>query len=296
MLEVPMQVRLSALCFLIGTGAFGQPSLEFEAASIRPAADQSDNILGTVTRGGPGSSDPERLTYRKVRFKVLLMKACGKVKTPFAVEGPAWMEKEAYDINATIPPGTTEEQFEQMLQNLLAERFGLKLHHENRQVQGYELVVAKNGPKFKESDLSLPEGPRKPLSLDNNGLSVLPHGRPASVVGPGMMAFGQQPVSALVDQLSNLLEHPVIDRTGLTGKYDMVMSYSPEGLGGIAALARSPSPGAAAAPDGSPGPPALSAPSIFNALQDQLGLRLEKKAMPFDVIVVDGANRTPSAN
>jgi uncharacterized protein (TIGR03435 family) len=109
-----------------------------------------------------------------------------------------------------------------------------------------------------------------------------------------MMAFGQQPVSRLVDQLSGLLQRPVIDRTGLTGKYDMAMTFSPDGLGGISAIARSQSPSVTAG--ASPSLAADPAPSLFTALQEQLGLRLEKKTMPFDVIVVDNANRTPGPN
>lgn len=287
----------SVLIWVITTGAFAQSALQFDAASLRPAADQSGSIFRTVTRGGPGTKDPGRLEYRSVQLKWLLIKAYGG--SQFNVDAPAWMEKQSYDINATMPPDTTKEQFEQMLQNLLTERFAMKLHHENRDVAGYRLVVGKNGAKIKESgpeaaNAHAPgERGTKPLQFDQDGQPMLMPGVTMAVLGRSRTVLGRQPISALVLQLTRLLEKPVVDATGLTGQYDIVLDYSPEGLGGTAAA---PLPPGQAPRADSPLAPEEAKPSLFAALQDQLGLRLDSTKVPFDVVVIDAANRTPSGN
>lgn len=286
-------MRKLTLVLLLMVRAFAQPQPAFEAASVRALGDKSgESPVGMTTRGGPGSSDPERLTYKKVVFGALLTKAYGA--TRLTIEGPAWIWQlqDAYDVEAKIPPGTTEEQFKLMFQNLLKERFDLKVHHESRKVPGYELTIAKNGPKFKDIDPDSPPRPPIPPTRGADGVMQapsIPTGRITAIVGPGHIAVNRQPVSVLVSHLWNQLERPVIDRTGLTGVYDWVLDYSPEGLGGFPGIARPPGPDSSAIP---PDPK----PSVFDALQEQLGLKLEKATVPLDVLVVDSANRAPSEN
>src|SRR5947209_8710373 len=122
----------------------------FEVASIKPAPPPSDPHKFMVgMRGGPGTPDPGQITYSNVTIRNVLMNAYD-VKE-FQISGPAWLNNERYDITAKVPPGTTKEQFKLMLQNLLAERFKVTLHHETKDLPMFALVVAKGGSKLKES-------------------------------------------------------------------------------------------------------------------------------------------------
>src|SRR5262249_3697028 len=136
----------TALCFA-QTGNL-QPS--FEVASIKPAAPPSDpHRIMVGMRGGPGTPDPGQISYFNVTLRNVLMTAYD-VKD-YQISGPGWLGSERYDIIAKVPPGTTKEQLRLMLQNLLAERFQVSLHHESKELPMFALVVAKGGPKMKEA-------------------------------------------------------------------------------------------------------------------------------------------------
>ncbi len=202
------------------------------------------------------------------------------------ISGPGWLGSEAYDIDATIAPGATKEQFNVMFQNLLAERFGLKVHHETRQFAGYELVIAKNGPKLKETDPATTawnpaDGPPK-AGKDKDGLPELPPGHVlmgtfSTPVGTRISARGQ-PLSALLRSLGRLLKEPVNDQTGLTGKYDFNLTFS--------------APNAAVPPDAQ----SERAPNVFVAFEEQLGLKLVAKKLAIDVVVIDHLEKSPTEN
>ncbi len=148
----------------------------------------------------------------------------------YQINGPAWMNSERYDIVAKVPAGATKEQVGAMWQNLLAERFGVELHHEPREFQVQELVVDKGGSKLKETDWDpaapLPPGP--PQRDKNGGLAspgqvnmITPRENGASVHA---VAKAQQ-ISQLTALLANQLNLPILDKTGLTGKYDYVIDF-----------------------------------------------------------------------
>jgi uncharacterized protein (TIGR03435 family) len=222
-----------------------------------------------------------------------------------------------YVIDATMPPGTTKEQYRAMLQNLLAERFHLAVHHETRNFPGYELAVAKGGPKLKEStpdskaaDDAKPQGPP---GMGKDGFPNLPGSGPRSVGMDGsgthrqkyleesMERFAASLGFAVSQALGAALGSPtprVVDQTGLTGKYDFIVEYSCAGCRGIRDLApmlaaqhQGDAPSAASDPSGS------NLPGIFAALEEQLGLKLEKvRDVPVDGIVVDRVDKIPTAN
>src|ERR1700685_4251134 len=123
--------------------------LNFDAASVKPSGPNS--VYRFIE--GPGTRDPERLIASDSEFRFLVCRAYGIVRRQCEdqVVGPGWIDTDKFDLVATIPAGTTVPQFHQMFQSLLAERFKLVVHHESRQVPVYELVIAKNGPKLKES-------------------------------------------------------------------------------------------------------------------------------------------------
>ena len=158
---------------------------------------------------------------------------------------------------------TTVEQMRQKLQALLADRFQLTIHHETKEQPVYALVIGKNGSKLQESQM-------KPV--DRHRLMRM---------GRSELDAEGAAIDMLTSTLSNVLGRPVIDRTGLKGDYDFKLQWTPDpsqsgGFGGP------PPPGVEAPP-----PPDPNGPSIFTAIQEQLGLRLESQKGPVDLIVID---------
>ncbi|MBZ5578638.1 MAG: TIGR03435 family protein [Acidobacteriia bacterium] len=316
-----MTRALAGFCLLalLPCGSLSQaqpPSPTFEVASVKPAAPPNFGGRGLVIggrRGGPGTPDPERFSWPYASLKNILMFAYDV--QPYQIAGPAWLDSQRYDLVATVPPGATKEQFHQMLQNLLAERFHLTLHRESKEFSVDELVVGKNGAKLKDTEAPdapppLPGTPLPMPKLDQNGVPQLDRPGLIMMVAPGangpslyLVAKGQT-----LGQLTNLLSaqrnRPVIDRTGLTGKYDFSVEYA--SVGAVPALGGGPFalPGAApmAAPPG-PGAGGLPVPvdadrgaGFISAIQQQLGLRLEARKAPLDVLVIDGAEKVPTEN
>jgi len=199
---------------------------------------------------------------------------------------PEWTKEPRFDITAKVPEGATREQFFQMLQNMLVERFGLKFHRDQQQVQGFELSIAKGGPKFQES---APEPPKDPAAVPPPPLTPAqlrptrgPDGYPVSLAGVsgaatmGNRASGQWfrvTMQRLVTELDHQLNKPVVDATGLNGKYDLALHWVPDPT----------------RPDG-------DGPSLFAALQEQLGLKLESKKVTIPTVVIDHAEKTPTEN
>jgi uncharacterized protein (TIGR03435 family) len=297
------------------------PALTFEAASVKPAAplvpDGRGRIMLTGPTGGPGTKDPGRIRYPFMSLKQLLMNAYD-VK-PFQIVGPPWLDTERFDITATMPPETTKEQFHVMLQNLLAERFKLTIHRETKELPMYALVVAKGGPKMKESmdvpppkedaDALLPPPPPGPPKFGPDGFPNLPPfmgGRAGlfNMMMPGRyrMIAQQQTMQDLATRLSGQLNRPVTDATGLTKKYDFTLTFLPEEgmVGPMGPLPPPPPPAAGGGEVGRgamPNQPDIEAPPvIFAAIQSQLGLRLEPKKGPVEQIVIDHIEKTPTEN
>ena len=147
---------------MIAFAAFAQtpapgPSLTFDVASIRPAQlpkpDAQGRIFMRGPSGGPGTKDPGRINYPYTTLKSILMTAYN-VKN-YQISGPGWLDSEHFDITATMPPETTREQFQIMLQNLLRDRFQMVIHREKKELPLYSLVVTKAG-KLKESTATTP--------------------------------------------------------------------------------------------------------------------------------------------
>jgi uncharacterized protein (TIGR03435 family) len=167
-----------------------------------------------------------------------------------------------------------------MLQNLLAMRFKLSVHREMRPMQIYELTVAKNGPKFKKGTPKEPpqdDGARGPLKRDVDGFPVLTRGMSMAMIpGHARMQSENQPIARFAERLSQQLQTPVKDATGLTGSYDFTVSWSWD-----------------ADP---PGAQAAARADLVSAVQSQLSLKLQQKKGQWEVLVVDHMERTPTEN
>jgi len=283
-------VRVTLVCFLllaIAGREIAQDLTHFEVASVRPAAPFTDVPPGAVAapqvKGGVGTSDPGQITYRGIWLTGLITTAYGL--RSFQLSGPAWLGDQRYDIAAKIPPGTTKEQFNVMLQNLLSERFNLSFHRESKTFPVYALTVGKNGPKLKSSEAAEPPPPRTLIGrTDEKGFPSLPPGYSGVVGRPAngrMYLAGQRAglakLIAMIDNQAAGVDHPIVDETGLTGEYDFKLEFEYQRPGVL-------------------GDPSDPVPTVFAVLERELGLKLESKRVPFDVLVVDRLDKVPTAN
>ena len=302
-------IRFWLIALAVMPGALCQAQtpapLRFEVASVHPAGAKPPYTpipaAGEI-KGGPGTGDPTRMTFTWVLVRRLLMNAFALPLDQ--ISGSDWVmgQDARFDISAIVPAGATKEQANEMLLNLLKERFHLTYHTEKKNFDLYALVVAKGGPKLKNAappDGPLPEAPQpatiaRPASLDRDGFPQLPAGRPnaqgRTQNGVTRMTFRMQTPKQLLTLLQfQLAPSRTVDKTGLIGPYDFTLEFSNAGLTGPAGRSLSaPSPGEAGQPD--------TAPDLFTALEKQLGLKLEKSKTQLDVIVIDHMDKQPIEN
>jgi uncharacterized protein (TIGR03435 family) len=247
--------------------AAAQSAPAFAAASVKPSAEAA----------GPAAMfplilpQPGRLTARNATLRALVRTAYGV--EDFQVEGgPSWAASQRFEILATIAPGSSPTDVWPMLRTLLADRFGLKAHIVQREMAAFSLVRARGdgslGPDLKRStaDCSAPRG-----------CGVTPFGRNG---GFAMRATGQS-MAVLTRLISQALGQPVLDRTGLDGGYDFELAFDTSDLAARAAQSGLIPPGVAATPSDDP--------PLVTALQEQLGLKLERQRAPIDVVVIGAA-------
>ena len=207
-------------------------------------------------RGGPGTSDPGQIRFVNSTLANVVTTAYNL--KPYQLTAPDWMNDARFDIVAKVPDGASGADLRTMLQNMLAQRFGMKVHFDKKDMQAYSLVIAKGGLKMKPAA----EGAGVPTASASMRMGsksmhfMVPHATMASICA----------------SLSRQLSEPVIDQTGLTGAYNFDLEFAREG-----------------AVD-------ATAPNLFTALQEQLGLKLESKKQPVDIVIVDHAEKTPTEN
>ncbi len=253
-------------------------SQDFEAASVKPAP-ASNNGRFSMS-GGPGTSDPGFLRYSNIPLKRVLILAFDA--KPWQIIGPDWLNSLRFDISARVPEGTTKEQSVVMLRNLLTERFRMAVHREAKERSFYALVTEKNGPKLKSAAAETGDENSIATVKQNegkDGFPVLTPGAPGLVIetrgGSARVSGFQADLSKLADFLATQLGRPVLDQTGLGGTFDFVVYYAVQN---------------AAANDGSP------YPGIFEALREQLGLRLEGRKGPVEMLMIDRVEKIPTEN
>ncbi|HTS64160.1 MAG TPA: TIGR03435 family protein [Candidatus Acidoferrales bacterium] len=255
----------------------------FEVASIKPAAPMEQGKM-RIGFGG----DAGRINYTNVTLKDVIARAYG-VK-PFQVSGPSWMESERYDITAKIPDGVPGSKVPEMLQSLLIERFKMTVRKENKEQSIYALVIGRNGPKLKASE----DGAPGPAMVGPDGAKVNAPKGAMMVDGTGRIQANGATMSGFADMLSRLMDRPVIDMTGLDGKYDLTLEVAMEDLIGMKRMAGG-MPAAHAGGEGGPAPEGNPRASMFSAVQ-QLGLKLDPRKAPVDLIVVESAEKVATEN
>jgi uncharacterized protein (TIGR03435 family) len=211
-----------------------------------------------------------------------------KVKHIYQIEYPRWMDSTFFTINTTLPEGATKADIPIMMQHLLEDRFALKYHHMTRQMEGYELVMAKSGLRF-----AISAGPGKDMTIEaltKGEVFEMKYGAlqftkdagsyDGSFSGGSYALRGRdKTMSDLAANLAEKLNVPVMDATGLKDGYDYTLIYTPEEK--AAFLGDTP----------------LEYPLLRDALREELGLELKQvKNVPVDVVVIDSANKVPTKN
>jgi bla regulator protein blaR1 len=281
--------------------------LKFEVASIRPCESGDSPGPGGTKGGGPdgsgGSPSPGTLSLHCATVAGLIQQAYGRYlnghsNPPWSIPpisgGPAWINSERYDINAKAEGDANRELMNgPMMQALLEDRFKLKIRREAREVPVYALTVSKGGPKlqpFKEGSctpnyytgpLKPPAAPGKPRPC-NQAIFMRRNLGTANMQGMTLDEYSKS--------LGRVLDRPIIDKTGIAGRFDFRLEFAIDQT----------TPGflvAGGGPDGGPraDPPDPAGPSIFTAVQEQLGLKLEPTRGPREFLVIDNVEK-PSAN
>ncbi len=280
---------LAGLGFLgIANAQPAAPPLTFEAASVKPSPPVEPGAgIRVGMRGGPGTNDPGRIAVENFDLRNLISVAYGL--NSYQLSAPNLPDAGRFNISATIPEGTTKEQFRLMFQNLLAERFKLAVHHEMKEIQVFELVVAKGGPKMTPSPKDpvradtapSPSGPQRP-TIGSDGYPVLGQGGNATAMmnGRARMRLLNESMDKLAGMLSNQFGRPVENKTGIEGEYDVNLYWNTEGSGTRDAATTELDAG----------------PTLMQAIQDQLGLKVQQTKGQVEMLVVDHIEKTPTEN
>jgi len=269
---------------------------EFEVASIKPSADFEPrhvrvglHVDGSLVSGASLSlANLIGLAYRLKNYQI---------------SGPEWMASQRFDINAKLPAGGSAKQVPEMLQALLEDRFQMKTHRESRQLPVYALVIGKEGSKLQEaapdsvkaqSNGANPPAVNVSATGSRAGISINYGNGSYFTFADDRLEGHKLTAPAMADVLSRFSDRPVVDMTGLQGTYDFVLELSPEDY--RAMLIRSAvAGGIELSPRALLLAQAASGDSLAGALE-KLGLRLESRKAPVEVLVIDEVRKTPSEN
>ena len=245
----------------------------FDVASIKP--NKANNLADLEFGVGDGQGGGKDVTLK------ILIGLAYRLQQFQISGGPSWASSERFDVEGKTENRKADpDQLRLMLQSLLEDRFKLKLHRETKVSSVYALVVAKEGPKIKlSSDQTSPDvnGPAPPGAGPNHG---------AFNIGPGSLIGNAATMALFTRFLSQRLGRTIIDKTNLTGRFDIQLQWTP-GVG------ENPfDPGGRTLPQRQPDSADLS---IFTAIQHQLGLKLESTKGPVDFLVIDRVEQ-PSPN
>jgi uncharacterized protein (TIGR03435 family) len=258
--------RIFAISVSVGCLLAQSPTpLVFEAASVKPSPSGTRFFSMNRLLGG-------RLRASGATLGDLLMQAYG-LESFQVTGGPEWLNSARYDVSATTTAdAVTENQRRQMIQSLLTDRFKVVLHRETKELPIYALTLTKGGSKLMRADAgTCPDPPV--LTNPCGGFRIS---------NRSLMAGKKVTVAQLAGELSFLLGRSVVDQTGLAGIFDIHLEWTPD-------------PNLGRPVNDSEPPPSGDGPTIFTAIQEQLGLKLESRKGPTEILVIDHAEK-PSPN
>jgi uncharacterized protein (TIGR03435 family) len=277
----------------------------FEVATIKPTA--PPNMAGGKIMMRVGcTADPARVDCTGMSLKDMLTRAYSLKN--YQVSGPSWIESDRWDVVAKIPDGAPAEKLPEMWQGLVTERFHVVSRKESKDLPIYALIVGKNGAKLTPAEdtngkpitVTAPDGSKVALGPPQGGGSAFAIGKPQggamTMDSTGKMQVKGSTIGGFSDMLSRMMDRPVIDMTSIEGRYDIVLEVSMEDMIGMKRMAGGGTMIVHGGGDGAGGPAPDSNPraSIFSAVQ-QLGLKLDPRKSPIDMLVVEKAEK-PSEN
>ena len=280
MIRVAIVVALAGVSLVAATlpEQAATDSAQFDVVSVKEntSADQEGHFR----------SSPSRFTVTNIPLRAIILHAY-QLLDHQVIGAPEWTDT-PFDIIGTFPAGRafTHEDGRLMLRKVLADRFGLKSHRETRELPAYALVLARKdgalGPLLEKSDVDCVQwlaDKRPQMGGGGPRPAGLGGARPACMMMATrqMLSGGTQTIERLAITLQSMVGRPVMDRTGLTGTFNMEMRWTPSGD--------------VALPPGANASRSDAGPSIFTAVQEQLGLKLEPTREPFDVLVIDAIQR-----
>jgi len=259
-------MRFCIACMMVIAGGLSAQSVDkaplaFEVTSVK-ATDPNQPVGLVGIRPMPGG---QRYVAGRVPLR-LMIKLMYRITDSQIVGGPSWIDTEQWDVEAKAEKPSNIDQLHEMFQTLLADRFDLKFHRETRTLPAYALTVDKGGSKMT-------------LSQNQEPFEI-----PIRPAGRGKVAGVRVPMGYLGWFLAQQLNRPVLDKTGLDKFYDFTLEWAPEPVGPQGPML-----------NGGEAPAQMDGPTIFTALKEQLGLRLEAQKGPVEVFVIDHAER-PKAN
>jgi uncharacterized protein (TIGR03435 family) len=285
--------RTSFLIFLasfLPGAALAQPA--FEVASIKP----SNQTAGEVNAGF--HIDGSQVRVGAMSFKDYIGMAY-RLRA-YQIQGPDWMAEQRFDLAATLPTGSTTAQFPEMMQALLAERFNLKLHHDKKEFPVYVLEVGKTPLKLQASKPDPNEDAKAKGTADiagsgsSQGVSVNLGQGSSYTFSNNRFEATKLTMFQFAGNLERFVDRPIVDMTGLDGRYDFGLDLTEEDYrimlirAGVNSGVVLPPAALRLLENGSP-------VSLFDALQ-KLGLKLDARKAPLDVVVIDEARKTPTEN
>jgi uncharacterized protein (TIGR03435 family) len=275
-------IMLASLVLAAVLSSFAQDKPAFEVASVKPNKSGDNRVMLGFQPGG-------RVTASNVTLRMLIRQAW-RIQDFQIVGGPGWIGSDRFDIvakaegnPAPTPPTGPPGPIEMMMRSLLEERFMLAVHNETREMPIYALTLARSdgrlGPQLKKSEVDCAAlmgargrggPPQAPFPVTERPMCGIR-------IGPGTMAAGAVSLTQLGMTISNFVQRTVVDKTGLAGTFDIDLTWTPDQL-----PQGPPPPGAPPLPPIDP-----NGPSIFTALQEQLGLKLESQRGSVEVLVID---------
>ncbi len=251
------------------SGTVGAKFPEYDVASVKQHS-SGERISRIMNK-------PDGFSCSNISLKTLVANAYG-IRQDLISGGANWVGSTGFDVEAKVADSDVDafkklspRQRNRLLQPLLADRFKLKVHSETKVLPMYDMVVPKSGPKLKPAapiEVSAEAGKDPEAAKHHGGMSM----------GPGMFKGENLSIAAIANQFSYIVHYTVVDKTGLTGTYDVDLKWTPDD---------------AVTPNGNAA--AESSPSIFTAVQEQLGLKLTSTKGPVETLIIDYAEM-PSAN